>query len=317
MKIVVLDAFTLNPGDLDWTELKSLGVCEIYDRTPSEQIVERSLDADVVLTNKTPLSQDTIGKLSKLKYIGVLATGYDVVDVEFAGKRGIPVTNVPNYGSESVAQMVFAHILNLTNHVAQHAEEVRKNRWAHSPDFCFWDYPMIALNGLTLGIVGAGRIGMATANLGNAFHMKVIAYNPRRPLDTTDEIEFVDLEVLLKTSDIITLHCPLTPETKGFINKDRLAMMKPSAFLINTSRGALINEEDLAFALNNGIIGAAGLDVLDQEPPRPDHPLNTLKNCYITPHISWATNAARSYLMKIAIENLRSFLKGRTQNVVN
>jgi len=317
MKIVVLDAITLNPGDLDWDELETLGDCTIYDRTPESMIVERSREANVILTNKVPLSAHTIDNLPLLQYIGVTATGYNIVDVDAAKKRNILVTNVPTYGSESVAQMVFAHILNLTNHVAEHAQEVSKNKWAKSLDFCFWDYPLIALKGLTLGIVGAGRIGRATAKLGNAFDMNVLAYTPRQPKQQVTGIDFVGLDHLLANSDIISLHCPLTPETNGFINKERLAKMKSSAFLINTSRGALINEVDLAQALNNGVIAAAGLDVLDQEPPPPDHPLYLLENCYITPHIAWATSAARANLMKIALQNLRSFLEGKAQNVVN
>jgi glycerate dehydrogenase len=316
MKIVVLDGYTLNPGDLSWDELELLGRCEIYERTPASQIIERAKDAEIVLTNKTVLDGRTINSLDKLRYIGVLATGYNVLDVAAAGKCGIAVTNVPAYGTASVAQMTFAIILELANRVGHHAETVRSGRWCKSQDFCYWDHPLVELEGLTIGIVGFGRIGQAVAKIAQGFGMKVLASGKSMKASPFTGVTMTDLDTVLRKSDIVSLHCPLTEDNKGFMNTQRLSVMKPNAFLINTSRGLLIDEKALADALNSGMISGAGLDVLSAEPPKPDNPLLSAKNCFITPHISWATRAARERLMKIAIDNVRSFIEGKPKNIV-
>ncbi len=306
MNIVVLDGYTANPGDLSWDEFHQLGSCAIYDRTPETQVVERAREADVLLTNKTVLRRAAIAALPRLRYIGVLATGYNVVDTDAARERGIPVCNVPEYSTPNVAQAVFALLLELTNHTAHHAQTVREGRWTASNDFCYWDFPLVELHGLTLGIVGYGRIGRAVAEIGRAFGMRVLACGHSG-----------DLEALLRASDVVSLHCPLTPETNQLINATRLATMKPSAFLINTARGGLVNETDLADTLNNGRLAGAGLDVLSVEPPPPDNPLLRARNCLITPHIAWATRNARARLLQIAAANIRAWLAGRPQHVVN
>ena len=317
MRIVVLDGYTLNPGDLTWKDLEVLGSCAVYDRTPAELTVERAKTAEIVLTNKTVLTADIIDRLEQLRYIGVLATGYNVVDVGAARKRGIPVANVPTYGTESVAQMVFAHLLNLTQHVAQHAETVKAGRWSACPDFCYWDSPLIELQGLTMGIVGLGRIGRAVARLARAFGMKVIAHDIVTPSSVPEGCKMVGLKDMFRRADVVSLHCPLTPQTDCLVNKERLALMKPTAFLVNTSRGPLIDEQALAEALNGGKIAGAGLDVVATEPPTQDNPLLKAKNCYVTPHIAWATRAARKRLLQVSVENVAAFLDGRPQNVVN
>jgi glycerate dehydrogenase len=317
MKIVVLDGYTLNPGDLSWKELEELGSCSVYERTPSELTVKRAKDAEIVLTNKTVLSAEVIEQLKKLRYIGVLATGYNVVDVEAARKRGLPVTNVPAYGTESVVQMVFAHLLNLTQHVGEHSESVREGRWSECPDFCYWERPLIELEGLTMGIVGLGRIGKAVARLARAFGMKVIGYDVVRPADLPEGCRMAGLEDVFRLGDVVSLHCPLTDETERLVNKERLRLMKRTAFLINTSRGPLVDEDALAEALNDGEIAGAGLDVVWTEPPARDNPLMKAKNCYITPHIAWATRAARERLYRAAVGNVTAFLDGRPRNVVN
>ena len=317
MRIVVLDGYTLNPGDLTWKDLEALGSCTVYDRTPPELTVERANGAEIVLTNKTVLTADIIERLGQLQYIGVLATGYNVVDVEAARERGISVTNVPTYGTESVAQMVFAHLLNLTQHVAHHAKTVRTGRWSACPDFCYWDTPLIELEGLTMGIIGLGRIGRAVARLARAFGMKIIAYDVTTPSPLPKGCKMVELDHIFRLADVVSLHCPLTPKTDCLVNKERLALMKPTAFLINTSRGPLIDELALAEALDDEKIGGAGLDVVATEPPAQDNPLLKAKNCYITPHIAWATRAARERLLRVAVENVAAFLDGRPQNVVN
>ncbi len=317
MKIVVLDGYTLNPGDLSWGELKALGECTICDRTQAEDILEYSSDAEIILTNKTLLSGDTIEQLKHLKYIGVLATGYNIVDVQAALKRAIPVTNVPTYGTDSVAQMVFAHILNLTQNVAHHGQTVKDRRWSKNPDFCYWDMPLIELSGLTMGIIGLGRIGRAVAKLALAFGMKVIAYDVNKPNKIPEACNMASLDEVFSRADVLSLHCPLTTETGKIVNTKSLSLMKPTAFLINTSRGPLIDEQSLAEALDKGIIAGAGLDVLDIEPPGKDNPLFEAKNCFITPHIAWATRSARQRLMDTAVENVRAFLSGRSINVVN
>ena len=316
MNIVVLDGFTLNPGDLDWKELHSLGPCAIYDRTPPAEVLRRAAKAEILLTNKTDLTARTIRQLPQLKYIGVLATGTNVVDLAAARARGIPVANVPAYGTKSVAQMTFALLLELTQHTGHHARTVREGRWTRSEDFCYWDFPLLELDGLTLGIVGYGRIGRAVSDLGAAFGMKVLAYHPRA-CTAAAGVRFVELDPLFAESDVVSLHCPLTPQTANLVNAQRLALMKPTAFLLNTSRGPLVDETALADALNSGRIAGAGLDVLSIEPPRADNPLLTARNCLITPHLAWGTRAARSRLLKIAVENVRAFLRGQPQNVVN
>jgi len=317
MNIVVLDGYTLNPGDLSWDALRQLGPCAIHDRTPTQEIIGRARDAEVVLTNKTVLMRDTILALPKLKYIGVLATGYNVVDLAAANERGIPVTNVPDYGTPSVAQHTFALLLELAHHAGHHAQTVHDGRWARSADFCYWDYPLIELRGLIFGIIGFGKIGRAVAQLAEAFGMRVIVHSRSKPADLPPNYEFVNLGELLSRSDVVSLHCPLTPENKQFINAERLARMKPRAFLLNTSRGPLLDEQAVANALNSGKLAGAGLDVLSVETPHASNPLLAAKNCLITPHIAWATRAARARLMDIAVENIREFAAGRSRNVVN
>ena len=308
MKIVVLDGYTLNPGDLSWDALRELGSCEIYDRSAPDEIVPRSTSAEIVLTNKVKLNGEYMSSVPTLKYIGVTATGYNIVDVAAARERKVIVTNVPTYGTQSVAQMTFALLLELTQHVGHHAQTVREGRWTRSPDFCYWDYPLIELDGLTFGVVGFGRIGKMVGELAEAFGMKVLTYSRKQPA--------AEMETLFRQSDIISLHCPLAPQTERLVNEERLAWMKPTAFLLNTSRGPLIDESALAKALNEGRIAGAGLDVLAVEPPTADNPLLRAKNCLITPHIAWATRAARSRLMEAVVENVRAYLTGESKNVV-
>ena len=316
-RIVVLDGFTANPGDLDWNPLAELGMLTVHDRTPPDLVVQRSSQAEIVLTNKVVLSRETIAALPGLKYIGVLATGYNVVDVEAAAERGIPVANVPAYGTSSVAQMVFAHIFHLVNNVAGHSARVHEGAWSRSYDFCFWDTPQIELAGKTIGLVGLGKIGLAVAKAARAFDMRVVGYKPSGPAGIPDGIGWTDLRALFRESDIVSLHCPATRENQGFVNAELLALMKPGAFLINTSRGALIDEAALAVALNRGAIAGAGLDVLAMEPANPANPLLTARNCHITPHIAWATREARARLLRVSVENVQGFLRGQWANVVN
>ena len=316
MKIVVLDGYGANPGDLSWDELKALGEFTVYDRTSAADVVARAKDAEVILTNKTEITAEVIAALPELKYIGVMATGYNVVDVAAAKERGIVVTNTPAYSTISVAQMAFAHILNITQQVAHHSEEVKKGRWTNNADFCFWDTPLAELSGLKLGIVGLGHTGMATARVAFGFGMNVCAYTSKSQLQLPPEIKMMTKEEIFTECDIVSLHCPLTEETREIVDAKRLATMKPTAILINTGRGSLINEQDLADALNNGVIYAAGLDVLTSEPPLADNPLLTAKNCYITPHIAWATKASRMRLMSILVENIKAFMAGKPTNNV-
>jgi glycerate dehydrogenase len=316
MKIVVLDGYTLNPGDLNWEKFSEIGELKVYDRTSPQDILERTTDANIVLTNKTVLTAENIAAMNKVQYIGVLATGVNVVDLEYTKKTGITVTNVPGYSGSSSAQMVFALILELTNRVGHHSQTVTDGKWSASKDFCYWDYPLVELEGITLGIVGYGGIGKAVARIGLAFGMNILIYNRSVPPDLPDGITYSDLDNLIHSSDIISLHCPLTPQTKGMINKESLAQMKKTAYLINTSRGPLIVENDLADFLNEGRIAGAAMDVLDVEPPDKNCPLLTAKNCYITPHIAWATIASRERLMSIAVENIKSYLAGNPQNMV-
>lgn len=317
MKIVVLDGFTLNPGDLSWKGLEELGQCAIYDRSALDQVIPRSNGAEIIITNKVVISADTIGRLGTLRYIGVTATGYNIVDVEAARRQDVTVTNVPTYGTDSVAQMVFAHLLNLTQNVAHHARTVSDGRWCSSEDFCYWDTPLIELASKTMGIIGLGRIGRATARLARAFGMKVIAYDVIAPPDMPEGCEMVTLEDIFRRGDVVSLHCPLTPQTEGIVNERNLALMKEDAFLINTSRGPLIDERALADALENGRIAGAGLDVLAVEPPQEQNPLLKAPNCYISPHIAWATRDARERLLKASVDNVAAFLAGKPQNVVN
>ncbi|HOF17454.1 MAG TPA: D-2-hydroxyacid dehydrogenase, partial [Phycisphaerae bacterium] len=292
------------------------GDCEIYDRTPPQETIARATGAEIVLTNKTLLGRREIDKLPQLRYVGVLATGYNVVDLAATAARGIVVTNVPTYGTQSVAQMVFAHLLHLVQHVGEHAMGVHRGKWTRSEDFCYWEFPLVELEGLTMGLVGLGRIGRAVAKLAQAFGMEVLAFDPQAA-ETPDGVQRVELDALLARSDVVSLHCPLTEETRGLINAERLARMKPTAMLINTSRGPLVDEPALANALNAGRLAGAGLDVLSSEPPVASNPLLGARNCYITPHIAWATRAARARLLKTAVENVQAFLAGRARNVVH
>jgi glycerate dehydrogenase len=317
MKIVVLDGHTANPGDLSWDEFKNLGELEVFPRTSGEQMIGRLQGATVALTNKAVINRSTLSALPDLRYIGVSATGYNIVDIETARERGIVVCNVPEYSTQEVAQAVFALLLELTNRTGHHAETVRAGKWSRSQDFSYWDYPLICLEGLSLGIIGYGRIGQAVGRIGQAFGMKILATRRNPPANGTDGVQYVSLETLLRESDVITLHCPLTPESKGLVNAEFLAKMKRTAFLINTSRGGLVTESALADALNQDRIAGAGLDVLSVEPPSSDNPLIGAKNCIITPHLAWATKTARVRLLQITAGNIRAWLKGAPQNVVS
>lgn len=318
MKLVVLDGYTLNPGDLNWEGIKKFGDLEVHDRTPESQIVERCQGAEIIFTNKTPLREAILSQLPDLKYIGVLATGYNVVDVDYAKARGIAVANVPGYGTASVVQMTFALLLELCQHVQSHSDSVRQGDWAASPDFCYWNYPLIELEGKTIGIIGFGSIGQKVADIATAFGMNIIGFSRTRSDQShRKNFKWAELNELLKESDVVSVHCPLFPETQGIINKDSLRLMKRTAFFLNTSRGPLMVDQDLADALNEGIIAGAGIDVLSVEPPSADNPLFKAKNCLITPHIAWATKEARSRLMGIAENNLSSFLNQKPINIVN
>ena len=317
MKIVILDGYALNPGDLSYDRLQQFGELKVYDRTAPEQVIERAKDADVLLTNKVVLGEKEINQLPKLRYIGVQATGYNVVDVEAARKHGIMVTNIPAYSTASVAQMVMAHLLNITQSVEYYARENRAGRWAKNPDFCYWDNPLIELAGKQMGIVGFGRTGSAVARLASAFGMKVAAYTSKPQEALPEGVEKLSLDELFASSDVVSLHCPLVPATQHLVNAERLALMKPTAILINTARGPIVDEQALADALNNGTLYAAGIDVLCEEPPRTESPLLTARNSFVTPHIAWATLEARSRLLDICEANLRAFIEGHPQNVVN
>jgi len=317
MNIVILDGYALNPGDLSWADLEKLGKVTVYDRSKPSDVLKRAIDAEIVLTNKTVIDNETLKGLPKLKYIGVLATGYNVVDTELAREKDIIVTNVRDYTGRSAAQMVFALILELTHHVGHHSQTVVQNKWAECKDFCYWDYPLIELDGMTLGIVGFGGIGKNVATIASAFGMNVMVNTRTVPQPAPDGIEFCDLDAIFDQCDVISLHCPLTKATEGFINAARLQQMKNNAYLINIGRGQLIVEQDLANALNNGQIAGAGLDVLVAEPADPDCPLLKAKNCFITPHFAWATNASRNRLLKTAVSNVEALIKGAPQNVVN
>lgn len=316
MKIVVLDGHTLNPGDLSWAALQALGDCEIHDRTPPEQVAGRCADADVVVTNKALLPREVIAALPKLRFIAVTATGFNVVDAAAARERGISVSNVPLYGTRAVAQFTIGMLLELCHRIGAHSDSVRAGDWVKSADWCYSRHPLLELDGLIFGIVGWGRIGQATADIARAMGMKIIAAS-RTPKPPRDGVEFVDTDTLFRRADVVSLHCPLTPETKNLVNAERLALMKPTAFLLNTSRGPLLDEAAVADALNAGRIAGAGLDVLSSEPPKADNPLLTAKNCLITPHQAWAAKAARARLMETTVANVKAFLSGTPQNVVN
>ena len=317
VKIVVLDGYTENPGDLSWEKLEALGELTVYDRTPEDKVAERIGDAEIVYTNKTPITRETMDACPNIKFISVLATGYNIVDCAAAGEKGIPVTNVPTYGTASVAQFAIALLLEVCHHVAHHDKAVHQGRWESNPDWCFWDHPLIELAGKTMGIIGLGRIGRATGRIAKAMGMRVIA-KESFPTEAGAEIaEYVDLDTLLAESDVVVLHCPLFPDTQGIINKDTIAKMKDGVIIINNSRGQLVVEQDLADALNSGKVYAAGLDVVSTEPIKGDNPLLTAKNCIITPHISWAPRESRMRIMDTAAENLKAFMAGEPINVVN
>ncbi len=317
MNIVVLDGYGMNPGDMSWDSLSQLGTLAVYDRTAPADIISRVLHAEVVLTNKVVLSADMLAQLTALKYVGVLATGYNVVDTAAARQHGIIVTNIPAYSTESVVQMVFAHLLNITNQIGHFATENAAGRWSRNADFCYWDTPLHELAGKRIGIVGLGNIGMRVAQVAQAFQMHVSALTSKAQAQLPTGISKADLPQLLATSDIITLHCPLTDATKEMINANTLALMNPSAILINTGRGPLVNEHDVARALHSGQLAAYGADVMVQEPPQIDNPLLTAPNAFLTPHVAWATVEARQRLMQIAVANVKAFLEGSPVNVVN
>ncbi len=317
MNIVVLDGYGMNPGDMSWDSLSQLGTLTVYDRTAPADIISRVLHAEVVLTNKVVLSADMLAQLTALKYVGVLATGYNVVDTAAARQHGIIVTNIPAYSTESVVQMVFAHLLNITNQIGHFATENAAGRWSRNADFCYWDTPLHELAGKRIGIVGLGNIGMRVAQVAQAFQMHVSALTSKAQAQLPTGISKADLTQLLATSDIITLHCPLTDATKEMINANTLALMPPSAILINTGRGPLVNEHDVARALHSGQLAAYGADVMVQEPPQIDNPLLTAPNAFLTPHVAWATVEARQRLMQIAVANVKAFLEGSPVNVVN
>ncbi|MCR4765471.1 MAG: D-2-hydroxyacid dehydrogenase [Bacteroidaceae bacterium] len=318
MKIVVLDGYAGNPGDMSWKELNALGECIIYDRTTPEEMIERAKDADIVLTNKVCFQAKHFDQLPQLKYVGVIATGYNIIDCEAARAHGVTVTNIPAYSTNSVAQMAFAHILNIYNRVDHYATEIREqDAWVKSQDFSFLDTPLFELYGKKIGIVGLGNTGMATARIAIGFGMEVYAFTSKSEFQLPHEIKKMELDDLFRECDIISLHCPLTPTTKDLVNARRLKLMKPTSIIINTSRGPVVNAQDLADALNSGRIMAAGVDVLETEPPTADNPLLKAKNCYITPHIAWASFEARVRLMDILVSNVKAFIEGNPINVVN
>lgn len=317
MKIVVLDGFGLNPGDLSWEAMGQLAEMTVYERTSPEELMERAADAEMLLTNKVALKEKEIMALPKLKYIGVLATGYNIIDTECAKKQGIVVTNIPAYSTDSVAQMTFAHILNITNHIDHYADQCRQGRWSRNKDFCYWDTPLIELAGKTIGIVGLGSIGYKVARIAQEFGMDVFAFTSKNSADLPEGIQKTTLEGLFGISDIITLHCPLNKETRGMINAESLSRMKRGAILINTGRGPLVNEQDVADALQSGQLAAYGTDVMSSEPPKEDNSILNAPNAFVTPHIAWATLEARIRLMNIAVNNAKAFIDGKPINVVN
>ena len=317
MKIVVLDGYTVNPGDMSWKQLQKLGDLTVYDRTAPHEVTRRAEEADVVLTNKVVLDKSQLERLPRLRYIGVLATGYNVVDLDEARRRGIVVTNIPAYSTDSVAQMTFAHILNITNRVGHYAQANMEERWTNSPDFCYWDTPLQELAGKTLGIVGLGHIGLKVARIAREFGMDVFAQTSKDSASLPEGVQKTTFHGLLGVSDILTLHCPLTEQTRGMVNMQTIQMMKRGAIVINTGRGPLVNEQDVAEALRKGYLAGYGADVLSEEPPRSDNPLLTAPNAFITPHIAWATAEARKRLMDIAVHNVEAFIQGNPVNIVS
>ena len=318
MKIVVLDGYTLNPGDISWEGLEALGEVTVYDRTKPEEVVERIGDAEVVYTNKTPITRDTLDQCGNIRFIGVLATGYNIIDIEAAKEKGIPVSNIPTYGTAAVSQFAIALLLELCHHIGEHSDAVKNGEWTSNPDWCFWKYPLVELAGKTMGIVGFGRIGQDTGKIAQALGMKVLAFDAyKRPELESETCRYAGLDTLLAESDVISLHCPLFPDTEGIINKDTIAKMKTGVMIINDSRGPLIVEEDLRDALNSGKVAGAALDVVSTEPIKMDNPLLSAKNVILTPHIAWAPKESRQRLMDIAVENLQCFVDGTPQNVVN
>ena len=318
MKIVVLDGYTLNPGDISWEGLEALGEVTVYDRTKPEEVVERIGDAQVVYTNKTPITRYTLDQCGNIRFIGVLATGYNIIDIEAAKEKGIPVSNIPTYGTAAVSQFAIALLLELCHHIGEHSDAVKNGEWTSNPDWCFWKYPLVELAGKTMGIVGFGRIGQDTGKIAQALGMKVLAFDAyKRPELESETCRYADLDTLLAESDVISLHCPLFPDTEGIINKDTIAKMKTGVMIINDSRGPLIVEEDLRDALNSGKVAGAALDVVSTEPIKMDNPLLSAKNVILTPHIAWAPKESRQRLMDIAVENLQCFVDGAPQNVVN
>ncbi len=320
MKIVILDGYTENPGDLSWAGIEAFGELTVYDRTPlndEAEILKRIGDAEAVYTNKTPLTKSIIDKAPNMKFVGVLATGYNVVDTDAAKAKGIVVTNIPAYGTAAVGQFAIALLLEICHHIGHHSEAVAQGRWESCPDFCFWDYPLIELAGKTIGIIGFGRIGQVTGKIAKAMDMNVIAYDEFQSDAGRAIAEYVSLDELFASSDVIALHCPLFPSTQGIVNKDSIAKMKDGVIIINNSRGPLVVEQDLCDALNSGKVAAAGLDVVSSEPIKGDNPLLKAKNCFITPHISWAPKESRQRLMDFAVGNLKGFVEGSPVNVVN
>lgn len=318
MKIVVLDGHTLNPGDLSWDGFKEIANLKVYDRTSNDEIIDRIGDFEIVITNKTPITADVLSQCSNIKYIGVLATGYNVVDIESCKKREIVVTNIPNYGTRSVSQFAFALLLEICHNVGLHSDSVKKGEWSTSSDFCFWHTPLIELENKNIGIIGFGKIGKATAEIAQAFGMKVLAYDPLiAPHIVSDTFKYVELNQLYNDSDVISLHCPLLDSTKNIINKVSISKMKEGVIIINTSRGQLVDERDLKDALESGKVYAAGLDVLREEPPTENSELLKMNNCIVTPHIAWASKEARSRIMKTAIDNLKGYLEGKIINCVS
>lgn len=318
MKIVVLDGYTENPGDLSWDALEALGELIVYDRTPKELTIERIGDAEAVYTNKTMISKEVLDACFNIKFIGVLATGYNVVDVITAREKGIPVANVPTYGTDAVSQYTIALLLELCHHVGAHADSVKRGAWANNVDWCYWNYPLIELAGKTMGIIGYGRIGQGTGRIAQALGMKVLVYSPDKNSSLeSDTCKYVDFDELIENSDVITLHCPLFPATQGIINKDTIARMKNGVMIINDSRGPLIVEEDLRDALNSGKVAGAAVDVVSTEPIKEDNPLLSAKNIIITPHIAWAPKESRQRLMDVAVNNLKAFQMGEAVNIVN
>ncbi len=316
MKIVVLDGTGLNPGDLSWEEITTQGEVQIYDKTPPSLLLERAEQAQALITNKTPLTAADLKQLPRLRYIGLCSTGYNIVDIDAAAKLGIPVTNVPSYCTRAVAQMTFALLLEITNQVGVHNQAVHEGEWARSPNFCFWKTPLMELEGKTMGVLGFGSIGQKVAQIAAAMGMQVLI-NTRRRIGPPPYCQAVDFETLLRRSDVLSLNVPLTPETERMVNSRTLALMKPGAILINTSRGQVLDEAAVAAALNEGRLGGCGVDVLSTEPPKAENPLLTAKNCVITPHIAWAAKQSRQRLMHMIAENLRGFINGSLQNVVN